>query len=149
MIQELAMPRLTFKSKNRYGSFTYPQVGFSLNRRLSVSKIGNIEIKSHHPIKGEVRTLTLKRENGHWYAYFSVVVERQLLPQNDKAMGIDVGLSSFAVLSDGAEIENPHMLKKQQKRLRRAQRRVARRKKFSKRWKEAVRIVAKIHRQVS
>jgi putative transposase len=59
-----------------------------------------------------------------------------------------VGLSSFVVLSDGTEIENPRLLQKLQKHLRGAQRRVARRKKLSKRWKKAVRSVAKIHRKV-
>jgi putative transposase len=46
-----------FRSKNRYDSFTYPQAGFSLNGRLSLSKIGNIKIKLHRPIKGEIKTL--------------------------------------------------------------------------------------------
>jgi putative transposase len=69
-----------FRSKNRYDSFTYPQAGFSLNGRLSLSKIGNIKIKLHRPIKGEIKTLTIKRENGQWYACFSVVVEPQPLP---------------------------------------------------------------------
>ena len=59
-----------------------------------------------------------------------------------------MGLHSFAVLSDGTEIANPRHYRKMQKRLRRAQRRVARRKEFSTRWKKAVRIVAKIHRKV-
>ena len=137
-----------FRSKNRYDSFTYPQTGFKLNGRLWLSKIGNIKIKLHRPMKGEIKTLTIKRENDHWYACFSVVAEPKPLPANDKAVGIDVGLSSFAVLSDGTEIENPRLLKKQQKQFRRAQRRVARRKKFSKHWKKAVRIVQKIHRKV-
>ena len=137
-----------FRSQNRYDSFTYPQTGYRLNGRLSLSKIGDVKIKLHRPIKGAIKTLTIKRENGHWYACFSVVVQPQPLPPNDRAVGIDVGLSSFAVLSDGTEIENPRLLAKQQQRLARAQRRVARRKKFSKRWKKAVRMVAKIHRRV-
>jgi putative transposase len=119
-----------FRSKNRYDSFTYPQTGFKLNGRLWLSKIGNIKIKLHRPIKGEIKTLTIKRENDRWYACFSVVVEPMPLPANDKAVGVDVGLSSFAVLSDGTEIENPHLLKKRLKQLRRAQRRDARRKSF-------------------
>lgn len=137
-----------FRSKSRYESFTYPQVGFKLNGRLSLSKIGDVKIKLHRPVRGEIKTLTIKRENGFWYACFSCVVETQPLPIKEKAVGIDVGLNSFAVLSDGTEIENPRLYRKMQKRLRRAQRRVARRKKFSKRWKKAVRIVSKFHREV-
>ncbi|HVH70507.1 MAG TPA: transposase [Candidatus Dormibacteraeota bacterium] len=144
--QRRGFPR--FRSKNRYHSFTYPQAGFQLQGRLSLSKIGNLKIKLHRATQGERKTLTLKRENGMWYACFSCVVEREPLPSNDQAVGIDVGLSSFAVLSDGREIANPRLLKRTQKRLRRAQRRVARRKKFSHRWKKAVRMVAKIHSKV-
>lgn len=137
-----------FRSKSRYDSFTYPQAGFKLGTRLQLSKIGSVKIKQHRDIKGEIKTLTIKRENGFWYACFSCVAEAEPLPANDRAVGIDVGLSLFAVLSDGTEIENPRYFKKMQKRLRIAQRRVARRKKFSKRWKKAVRIVAKVHRKV-
>ena len=144
--QRPGFPR--FRSKNRYDSFTYPQAGFQLNGRLFLSKIGDLKIKLHRPIKGEIKTLAIKRENGLWYACFSCVVEPEPLSPNGKAVGIDVGLNSFAVLSDGTEIDNPGYFRKMQKRLRRAQRRVARRRKFSKRWKKVVRIVAKIHRKV-
>jgi putative transposase len=137
-----------FRSKNRYHSFTYPQSGFQLQDRLLLSKIGNLKIKLHRPVQGEIKTLTIKRENGMWYACFSCVVAPQPLPKNRQAIGIDVGLSSFAVLSDGTEIANPRWLQRAQKRLRRAQRRVARRKKFSERWKKAVRRVANLHRKV-
>ena len=129
--QKPGFPR--FRSKNRYDSFTYPQAGFQLNGRLSLSKMGDVKIKLHRPGKGAIKTLTIKRENGLF---------------NDKAIGIDVGVNSFAVLSDGTEMENPRWYRKMQKRLRRAQRRVARRKKFSKRWKKAIRMVGKIQRKV-
>jgi len=137
-----------FRSESRYDSFTYPQTGFQLSGRLSLSKIGDIKIRLHRRIKGEIKTLTIKRENGMWYACFSCLVEPEPLPPNDKALGFDVGLLSFVTWSDGTEIRNPRLFRKAQKRLRRAQRRVARRQKFSKRWKKAVRLVAKIHRKV-
>jgi putative transposase len=80
-----------FRSKNRYDSFTYPQTGFKLSGRLSLSKIGNLKIKWHRELQGEVKTLTIKRENGMWYACFSCMVEPEPLPWNDKAVGVDVG----------------------------------------------------------
>jgi putative transposase len=95
-----------------------------------------------------MKTLNLKRENGMWYACFSCIVEPEPLPANDKAVGLDVGLLWFVTRSDGPRIGNPRLFKKAQKHLCRAQRRVARREKFSKRWKKAVRLVAKIHRKV-
>jgi putative transposase len=56
--------------------------------------------------------------------------------------------ASFAVLSDGTEIPNPRLFQQLQKRLGRAQSRVAGRQKFSSRWKKAVRLVARIHRAI-
>jgi putative transposase len=137
-----------FRSKARYDSFTYPQSGFQLNGRLQLSKVGTVKIKLHRPVKGEIKTLTLKRENGRWYACFSCEVPPEPLLMSAKAIGLDVGLASFAVLSDGTEISNPRLFQKAQKRLRRTQRKVARRKKFSHRWKKAVRLVARMHRRV-
>ena len=137
-----------FRSESRYDSFSYPQAGFKLSGRLSLSKIGDIKMKLHRPIKGQIKTLTIKRENGMWYACFSCIVEPEPLPANHKATGLDVGLCSFVTLSDGTKIGNPRLFRKAQKHLRRAQRRVARREKFSKRWKKAVRRVAKMHRKV-
>ena len=128
--------------------FTHPQSGFRLGGKLALSKIGNVKIKLHRELKGEVKTLTVKRENGAWYACFSCVVEPEPLPVSPLAVGMDVGLTSFAVLSNGKEIENPRFCRHMQKRLRRAQRRVARRKKFSNRWKKAVHLVAKMHRKI-
>jgi putative transposase len=57
-----------FRSESRYDSFSQPHSGFHLGGRLSLSKIGDIKIKLHRPIKGEIKTLTIKRENGMWYA---------------------------------------------------------------------------------
>ena len=144
--QQPGFPR--FRSVSRYDSFTYPQSGFRLGGKLSLSKIGNVKIKLHRELKGEVKTLTVKRENGAWYACFSCVVAPEPLPVSPLPVGMDVGLTSFAVLSNGKEIENPRFCRHMQKKLRRAQRRVARRKKFSNRWKKAVGLVAKMHRKL-
>ncbi|MGB2625143.1 MAG: hypothetical protein WAK20_00030, partial [Candidatus Acidiferrum sp.] len=53
-----------FKGRNRYDSFTYPQSGFELGGKLQLSKIGNIKIKQHRDIEGEIKTLTIRREAG-------------------------------------------------------------------------------------
>ena len=58
-----------FKAFDRYDSFTYPQLGWSLqsperNRtgRLTLSKIGTLKVKLHRPVCGEVKTVSVKRE---------------------------------------------------------------------------------------
>src|SRR5580704_12065464 len=60
-----------FKGKGWFDSFTYPQLGFSVDgNQVSLSKIGKVKIKLHRPIAGDVKTLTIKNENGKWFACF-------------------------------------------------------------------------------
>src|SRR5208282_55679 len=136
-----------FKGKERYDSFTYPQAGFSVaGTQLSLSKIGNVKIKMHRPLAGDVKTLTLKCENGKWYACFSCIADAEPLPANSNTVGIDVGLESFAVTSDAEVISNPRWYRAAQQELRRKQRHVSRCTKRSEGWRRAVRVVAKLHR---
>jgi len=138
-----------FRSAARYDSLTYPQLGFVVeDRHLKLSKIGRIKIKLHRPIEGKVKTLTLKREAGKWYACFSGEYEAEALPESAEVIGIDLGLSAFATLSDGTEIENPRYYRKAQAALRKAQRKVARRKKGSHRRRKAVKLLQKAHAHV-
>ncbi|HEX8650223.1 MAG TPA: transposase [Pyrinomonadaceae bacterium] len=114
-----------FRSRSRYDSFTYAQSGFALkDGRLSLSKIGDVRIKLHRPIEGKIKTLTITRSaTGKWYACFSVEIEAQPLPANHKSIGIDVGLSHFATLSNGEQIANPRFFRTDEKALAKAQRR--------------------------
>jgi putative transposase len=138
-----------FKPSSRYDSFTYPQQGFSLqDSKLYLSKIGRLKVKLHRPLEGRVKTLTIKRDAGRWYACFSVESEAEPMPASNEVVGVDVGLRMFATLSDGTEIENPRWLKSAQARLRRAQRKVTRRRKGSARRRKAVRLLQRIHARV-
>ena len=148
--QKPGFPR--FKSSRRYDSITFPSHGDG-NKLLSsghlfVQGVGNIKVKLHRPLHGKIKTVSVKRECEHWYVCFSVETSVQPLPETKAAVGIDLGLSSFATLSDDAEIENPRLYRQAQKKLRRAQRRVARRKKGSKRRGKAVVLLRKIHQCV-
>src|SRR5205807_7427899 len=128
---------------------TYPQAGFGVNGgQLSLSKIGNVKIKLHRSLQGEVKTLTLKNENGKWYACFSCILDSEPLPENHDAIGIDVGLESFAVTSDAEMVDHPRWFRAAQKELRRKQRHASRCTKRSSGWKRACRTVAKLHRHV-
>ena len=138
-----------FKSLARYRSFTYPQGGFSVpGQYLQMSKIGNVKLKLHRPIAGEIKTLTVKNENGRWYACFACEIVAESLPPSSLAVGIDLGITSFATLSDGTVIDNPRWYKRAQKKLRIAQRRVARRTKGSNRRRKAVQILGRIHQHI-
>lgn len=138
-----------FRSLGRYDSLTYPQDGFALaDKYLKLSKIGNIKIRLHRSLRGNVKTLTVKREAGRWTAIFTCETDPVPVPFSPDAIGIDVGLTTFATLSDGRTIKNPRHYWKAERKLRVAQRRVARRTRGSNRRRKAVQILQRVHAHV-
>jgi putative transposase len=140
-----------YKGKGHFDSFTYPQAGFSLTHdsRLTLSKIGSMKVKLHREIKGKIKTCTIKHEGDAWYVVFACEVEHELLPENDKAVGIDLGLLHFATLSTGETIENPRFYRRAEKKLERLQQALSRKKRGSHRRKKTVKHLGKAHRKVA
>jgi putative transposase len=142
-----------FRGRNRYNSFTYPQAGgFSLTHdsRVCLSKIGSIEIKLHRPLEGTPKTCTIKYEAGQWYAVFSCeVAEVEPRPLVASEVGIDLGITHFAALSDGTFIESPRYYRRAQKKLEQLQRALSRKKRRSHRRGKAVSQVARAHRKIA
>jgi putative transposase len=116
--------------------------------RLYLQGVGHVKVKLHRPVDGVIKTITVKRECGKWYVCFSVEVEAAPLPATDTHTGIDVGLTAFATLADGTEVENPRYYQRAQAKLRLAQRRVARRKRGGKNRRKAVLLLQKAHAKV-
>lgn len=141
-----------FRSSIRYDSFTYPQSGFSLKgKKLQLSKIGTVTIHLSRPIEGEIKTCMIKREADGWYVIFAVEEpKKKAEPAPKESVGVDVGIESFATLSDdeAAPIENPQYFRGAEKDLKKAQRRVSRRVKGSKGRMKAARWLAKKHLKV-
>jgi putative transposase len=141
-----------FKSSNRYDSFTYKQFGNGAtldNGFLVLSKIGRIAMRWSRPLEGTPKTVTIRREADGWYVTFSCAdVPIQPLPLTGQDTGIDLGLESFATLADGSQIANPRIFRVAELNLKRAQRRVSRRVKGSKRRRKAVTLLAKAHAKV-
>lgn len=140
-----------FKSAARFNSFTFPNYGDGcklINSRLRLQGVGLVKVKLHRAVEGRIKTVTIKREAGRWYVCFSVEHEPEPLPESPQHVGIDVGLTSFATLSDGTEIDNPRYYREAQAKLRRAQRKVARRKKGSHRRRKAVQLLVRAHQHI-
>jgi putative transposase len=143
-----------FQGRERYHSFTYPQVGEHGGAALdggilSLSKIGRIPIRLHRPLEGTPKTATISREVDGWYVSFSCAdVPIQPLPATGQETGIDLGIESFATLSDGTRIFSPGWYRKVERALKTAQRRVSRRKQGSNRRRKAVKLLAKSHQKV-
>ena len=145
---KIGFPR--FKSFQRYKSITFPQSGFKVNhKKIYLSKIGNIDIVLHREIKGEIKTLTIKRCADRWYAIFSCdVVTIDRIKSQEERIGIDVGLENFATLSNGEMIENPKFFRKSESRLARLQRRLSKKKKGSNNRRKARLKVGRQHEKI-
>jgi putative transposase len=141
-----------FQGADRYHSFTYKQFGNGATLDhgvLVLSKIGRIAVRWSRPIEGTPKTVTISREPDGWYACFSCAgVSIQPLSATGQQTGIDLGLESFATLADGGQIANLHIFRMAERRLKRAQRRVSRRKPGSHRRRKAVRLLAKAHQTI-
>ena len=143
-----------FHGRDRYNSFTYPQVGEHCGARLDggflvLSKIGRIAVRWSRPLEGAPKTVTLSREADGWYACFSCAdVPVQPLPPTGQETGIDLGIEAFATLSDGTRIFHPGWYRQAERALKTAQRRVSRRKKGSNRRRKAVTLLARAHQKV-
>jgi len=142
------LPR--FKKYGRYKSITYPQFGFKIDgNKLNLSKIGNVRIRQHREPPELIKTLTVKRmPSGKWYACFSCIVEAQTKEKPFKDVGIDVGLHSYAVLSNGSIIDNPRLYRNSEQRLVRLQRGMSQKESSSRNWVNAKTKVAKLHEKI-
>ena len=143
-----------FKGKGQYSSITFPQwnSGCDLTGNgLRLSKVGVVPIVLHRPVEGKIKTCTILRSStGKWWVTLSCEsVEEQILPANPLPVGIDVGIKTFAALSDGTIIENPKFLKRSAKRIAQAQRKLELQKKGSPERTRAKKIVAKVHERVA
>jgi len=149
--QKPGFPR--FRSRHRYDSLTFPSYGDGnhlRDRHLEIQGVGAIQIKLHRPLRGRIKTVSVKRECDAWYVCFSVEHGIQPLPESAQAVGLDMGLDSFAMLSTGDRIANPRFGKQAERDLRIAQRRLARRPdKKSKRRRKAVLVLQKVYRRMS
>ncbi|HYH85029.1 MAG TPA: transposase [Pyrinomonadaceae bacterium] len=146
--ERVGYPR--FRSKNRYDSFTYPQLGWKLSgNKLTLSKIGSCRIYLSRPVEGAIKTVTVKREADGWYVSFSVECDRcRYIPKTGASVGVDVGIENFATLSTGENVTNPQHLRQTERRLKRAQRNISRKKRGGQRWQKAVHLLRKQHAEI-
>ena len=142
-----------FKGKGWYDSFTYPQMGFKLEDNiLYLSKIGNVRVKVHREIEGDIKRIIVRRSAcKKWYVSLTTECEDIEIPERnmEHVVGIDVGLSSFATLSDGTAIPNPRFFRLEEKELAKAQRKLSKVAKSSPERKKAIRVVQRVHERIA
>lgn len=118
-----------YKKRGQWVSITYPQFsGLPQGNRLSVPKLGSVEIIYHRPIDphGKIKTLTVIKEGGKWFVCFSVeLVSQEPKQKSHTAIAIDLGLIDFIYTSDGKSIAAPKFLRRKEKALKRLHRKLS------------------------
>jgi len=146
---EPGYPRL--KGYGQYDSITYPQGGYSVGQSaITLSKIGQVKAKMHRPCPGTIKTCTVRKDGEKWYVCFSCEYEAERLHENTASVGIDVGLKSFAALSNGEFIENPRFFRKEETALAKSQRKFdkVKNKHGSKERKAAKKVIRRVYERV-
>ena len=127
-------PQFKSKKQNK-NSFQIPQ-NLKLQNKLSIPKIPDIKTKQSRKLEGKIKTVTLSKTPTNKY-FISILTEQdKQLPKKPKitdktTIGIDLGIKTFATISDGRKIENPKYLKQSEKKLVKQQRNLSRKKKGS------------------
>jgi putative transposase len=143
-----------FKSKHDKQSIQYPQNVKIVDRKgLKLpGKLGIIPAKIHRMLDGKIKTVTVSMNCvGKYYAslLFDDGLPETEISSEGKAVGVDVGLTHFAITSDGSKFDNPKHLKKRTKNLKRKQQKLSRKQKGSNRRSKARRIVARVHEKIA
>ncbi|GHI46454.1 MULTISPECIES: RNA-guided endonuclease InsQ/TnpB family protein [Streptomyces] len=147
---KVAPPRFKSKHDNRQ-AIRLTVNGFSLRSdgRLYIAKVGDLYVRWSRQLPAAPTSVTVTKDaSNRYWASFVVDTERDVLPELDTEVGIDLGLTYFAVLSDGRKIESPKFLRRAEKKLGRMQRSLSRKEKGSKNRAKARAKVARQHAKV-
>jgi putative transposase len=144
----------TFKKKRNRQSATYVGTAFTWrNGTLTLAKMSEpLNIAWSRPLpEGTIpSSVTITKDSADRY-FISILVEEEMepLPSNEQVIGADLGLTSFVVLSDGEIVGNPTFFQKDEKKLAKAQRRHAKKRKGSKNREKARLKVARLHARIA
>ncbi len=146
-----AMPP-KFKSKHGRQSISYPQNVKFDDDYINLPSIGLVHCRLHRTFDGTIKTVTVSRNTDGKYFVSVLIEDGQANPESapvNKAVGIDVGLTHFAITSDGSKFDNPQFFVKRQRNLKRKQQKLSRKKKGSQNRKKARLAVAKVHSKIA
>ena len=146
--------RPRFKSKkNPVQSYTTKHTNGNIaidGNKIKLPKLGWIRFAKSREVEGRILNATIRRyPSGKYFVSILVETEVQELPKTNSAVGIDVGLKDFAILSDGTVYSNPKFFRRLEKKLAKTQRILSRRKKGSSNWNKQRIKVARIHEKIA
>ena len=139
-----------FKKRGKHDSFRYPQGVKIADDKIYLPKIGWVKFRKSREIEGTVKNVTVSRTLDKWY--ISVQVEEDVAEPKHPSIsmvGIDLGVSKFATVSDGTVYQPINSYRKRQKQLAKHQRALSRKTKLSANWKKQLFRVRKTHRKIA
>ena len=147
----VSLPRFRSHKDNRQAiRFTRNAFLITDGGRLRLQKIGELKVSWSRRMPSDPSSVTIVKDAaGRYFASFVVQVEDQPWPEVHSEVGIDLGLSTFAVLSSGKTIASPRFLRQAERRLKKAQRALSRKEKGSNNRAKARVRVAKAHAKVA
>ncbi len=139
-----------FKKKSSKQAIRFARNGFSVHSNsVKLACIGHIKMVVTRPLPSDPSSVTIIRDcAGRYFASFVVEVTQQIPPHTKNSVGIDLGLTHFCILSSGEKIENPRLHKKMLRKIKQANRRLAKAKKDSQGRKKRQLRLAKLHAKV-
>ena len=139
-----------FKKKGVHDSFRFPQGTKLDGDRIYLPKFGWVRFRKSREVEGKIKNVTVSRHLEHWY--ISVQTEMEIgvpVHPSTSAVGIDLGVAKLATLSTGEVIQPLNSFRGKEKQLARAQRALARKKKFSNNWKKQKAKIARLHARIA
>ncbi|GHO64800.1 transposase [Ktedonobacter sp. SOSP1-52] len=119
---------------------------------IQLPRLGLLRLKEHDyvPMSVKISSATISEHGGRWYVSICVHEEQaEPMPANGEVIGVDLGIKTLAVVSDGRTFDNPKALRKKLTALKRTCRRHSRKKKGSNNRKKAQRTLARMHRRIA
>ena len=145
-----------FKSKHDHRqSYKSKCVGTNikvLDKAIQLPKLGAVKCRISKEVKGRILSATVSRNpSGKYFVSLCCRLDQDLpkLPSTGAVVGLDVGIKSFAVSSDGVEYPNPKYLRQSEKKLARLQRQLSRKAKGSRSRDKARLQIARLHEHIS
>lgn len=149
--RRIGAPRFRSRKDNRQ-AIRLTRNGFSLreNQKLYVAKVGQLKVAWSRRLPSEPSSVTvIKDAAGRYFASFVVQTTDQPLTRIESEVGIDLGLTTFAVMSNGKTINSPKFLRQAERKLRKAQQALSRKSKGSNNRAKARVGIAKAHAKVA
>lgn len=144
-------PRFKSKRRSRKAFHLEPDTIRTEGKRIRLPKMGWVRMTKPFRFGDSklIGTVAISKHAGKWYVSLPVEVEVPEPVENQSSIGIDLGVRTLAILSDGKKFENPKAFRHYKQLLTRAQRQLARKQKGSNRWKQAKLRVQRLQKRIA